>query len=151
LKTYQQVYIYVTPIISNLGFVNIIVVIVRLRWFEKRLKEVAPAFLRQRRKDDAEARADSTSKTATASDATTTEKQDSFQNESQDPPLRNPDSQFPSPSITFAENVHDSGRDKALYVPPPWQRDQGQPIVEVDDELSDCGKLSASSDTDHNN
>jgi hypothetical protein len=138
LKTYQQVYIYVTPIISNLGFVNIIVVIVRLRWFEKRLKEVAPAFLRQRRKDDAEARADSTSKTATASDATTTEKQDSFQNESQDPPLRNPDSQFPSPSITFAENVHDSGRDKALYVPPPWQRDQGQPIVEVDDELSDC-------------
>jgi hypothetical protein len=30
----------VTPIISNLGFVNIIVVIVRLRWFEKRLKEV---------------------------------------------------------------------------------------------------------------
>jgi hypothetical protein len=78
-------------------------------------------------------------------------RQDSFQNESQDPPLRNPDSQFPSPSITFAENVHDPGRDKALYVPPPWQRDQGQPIVEVDDELSDCGKLSASSDTDHNN
>jgi hypothetical protein len=40
LKTYQQVYIYVVPIISNLGFINIIVVIVRLRWFEKRLKEV---------------------------------------------------------------------------------------------------------------
>jgi hypothetical protein len=40
LKTYQQVYIYVAPIISNLSFINIIVVVVRLRWFEKRLKEV---------------------------------------------------------------------------------------------------------------
>ncbi|KAF4168052.1 hypothetical protein CNMCM6936_003647 [Aspergillus lentulus] len=138
LKTYQQVYIYVTPIISNLGFVNIIVVIVRLRWFEKRLKEVAPTFLRQRRKDDAEARADSTSKKATASDAPTTEKQDSFRTESQSPPLRNPDSRFPSHSITFAEDVHDASRDRPLYVPPPWQRDRGQPIVEVDDELSDC-------------
>ncbi|EAW19312.1 potassium ion transporter [Aspergillus fischeri NRRL 181] len=155
LKTYQQVYIYVTPIISNLGFVNIIVVIVRLRWFEKRLKEVgvypylclsaielicdtAPAFLRQRRKDDAEARVDSTSKTATASGAPTTEKNDSFQNETQSPPLRHPASRFPFPSITFAEHVHDAGRDRALYVPPPWQRDRGQSIVEVDDALSDC-------------
>ncbi|GFF94201.1 low-affinity potassium transport protein [Aspergillus udagawae] len=138
LKTYQQVYIYVAPIISNLGFINILVVVVRLRWFEKRLKELAPAFLRQRRKDDAEAGGDSTSKKATTSDATTTEKQDSVPNESQSPPLRNPDSRFRSPSITFAENVHNSGRNRALYVPPPWQRDQGHPIVEVDDELSDC-------------
>ncbi|KAF7118010.1 hypothetical protein CNMCM5793_007379 [Aspergillus hiratsukae] len=139
LKTYQQVYIYVVPIISNLGFINIIVVIVRLRWFEKRLKEVAPTFLRQRRmKDDAEAGPQSTLKTATATDATTTgattlEKQDSFQNEQQSLPRSNT-----SPTITFAAKVHDSGRDRALYVPPPWQRDRGQPIVEVDDELSDC-------------
>jgi hypothetical protein len=34
------VYIYVAPIISNLGFINILVVVVRLRWFEKRLKEL---------------------------------------------------------------------------------------------------------------
>lgn len=40
LKTYQQVYIYLIPILGNLGFVNIIVVVVRLRWFEKHLKAV---------------------------------------------------------------------------------------------------------------
>lgn len=40
LKTYQQVYIYLIPILGNLGFINIIVVVVRLRWFEKHLKAV---------------------------------------------------------------------------------------------------------------
>lgn len=40
LKTYQQIFIYVTPIVTNLGFVNIIVVVVRLRWFSKRFKAV---------------------------------------------------------------------------------------------------------------
>ena len=40
LKTYQQIFIYVTPIITNLGFVNIVVVVVRLRWFSKRFKDL---------------------------------------------------------------------------------------------------------------
>ena len=40
LKTYQQIFIYITPIITNLGFVNIIVVIVRLQWFSKRFKDL---------------------------------------------------------------------------------------------------------------
>jgi hypothetical protein len=31
-------FIYVTPIVTNLGFVNIIVVVVRLQWFSKRFK-----------------------------------------------------------------------------------------------------------------
>lgn len=39
LKTYQQLYIYVIPIITNLGFINIIVIAVRLFHFEKRFKE----------------------------------------------------------------------------------------------------------------
>jgi hypothetical protein len=46
LKTYQQVYVYVIPIITNLGFINIIVISVRLRWFHKRFKtagESAPS------------------------------------------------------------------------------------------------------------
>lgn len=40
LKTYQQVYIYLIPILGNLGFINIIVVVVRVRWFEKHLRAV---------------------------------------------------------------------------------------------------------------
>lgn len=38
LKTYQQVYIYVIPMITNLMFVNIIVVVARLYWFRQRLR-----------------------------------------------------------------------------------------------------------------
>lgn len=40
LKIYQQLFIYFVPIVTNLGFINILVVIVRLHWFEKRLKEI---------------------------------------------------------------------------------------------------------------
>lgn len=40
LKIYQQLFIYIIPIISNLGFINILVVVVRLHWFGKRLKEI---------------------------------------------------------------------------------------------------------------
>ncbi len=39
LKIYQQLYLYFIPIVTNLGFINILVVVVRLHWFEKRLKE----------------------------------------------------------------------------------------------------------------
>jgi hypothetical protein len=37
------VYVYLIPILGNLGFVNIIVVIVRLHWFEKHLRAVCKA------------------------------------------------------------------------------------------------------------
>lgn len=40
LKTYQQLYIYFIPILTNLGFINIIVVIVRLHWFKRHLKRL---------------------------------------------------------------------------------------------------------------
>lgn len=46
LKTYQQVYIYLIPILGNLGFINIIVVVVRLRWFEKHLRSVGKTVAR---------------------------------------------------------------------------------------------------------
>lgn len=39
LKTYQQVYIYIIPIITNLMFNNAVVVIVRIYWFRQRLRE----------------------------------------------------------------------------------------------------------------
>jgi uncharacterized membrane protein len=38
LKLYQQIFIYITPIITNMGFINVIVVAVRLRWFRQRFK-----------------------------------------------------------------------------------------------------------------
>ncbi|KAL2205676.1 hypothetical protein CC79DRAFT_1311159 [Sarocladium strictum] len=41
LATYQQVYLYVIPSITNLMFINIIVVVVRLYWFRKQLRNTA--------------------------------------------------------------------------------------------------------------
>ncbi|PSN64839.1 hypothetical protein BS50DRAFT_644661 [Corynespora cassiicola Philippines] len=46
LKTYQQLVIYFIPTLGNLGFINIIVVIVRIHFFEKRLKDIGPSLLR---------------------------------------------------------------------------------------------------------
>lgn len=39
LSTSQQLYLYFVPMFTNLGFVNVLVVIVRLSWFRKHLKE----------------------------------------------------------------------------------------------------------------
>lgn len=44
LRTYQQLYVYFIPMITNLGFVNIIVIIVRLYWFNKKFKTVGEYF-----------------------------------------------------------------------------------------------------------
>ena len=45
LKTYQQVYIYVIPIITNLMFINIAVVVIRLYWFRVHLtRKFGPKF-----------------------------------------------------------------------------------------------------------
>lgn len=38
LATYQQVYTYLIAMITNLTFINIAVVVVRLHWFRKKLK-----------------------------------------------------------------------------------------------------------------
>ncbi len=40
LKTYQQLFLYIVPTITNIGFINILVVVVRLWWFRKHLKKL---------------------------------------------------------------------------------------------------------------
>ncbi|EGY23409.1 low-affinity potassium transport protein [Verticillium dahliae VdLs.17] len=54
LKTYQQVYIYVIPIITNLMFINAMVVPVRLFWFRRLLKQAGPANAAAAARDDDE-------------------------------------------------------------------------------------------------
>ncbi|THC93698.1 hypothetical protein EYZ11_006809 [Aspergillus tanneri] len=105
LKTYQQLYIYFIPIISNLGFINILVVVVRLHWFEKRLKEeadkdrneIAPNVLRWR----------SWSRRSTAAAADVEVYQDKLANDGHS---SNQEKGPAGPNISFAddidENVH---------------------------------------------
>jgi hypothetical protein len=38
LRLYQQIVLYVIPVVTNMAFVNILVVVVRLYWFEKHFK-----------------------------------------------------------------------------------------------------------------
>ncbi|KAJ3464580.1 hypothetical protein MRS44_009366 [Fusarium solani] len=52
LQTYQQLFLYFVPMFSNLVFINIIVVVVRLFWFNRHLRKAAPILLRQRRQHD---------------------------------------------------------------------------------------------------
>lgn len=40
LHTYQQLFLYFIPIFTNLGFINAVVVVVRLFWFRKHLKKL---------------------------------------------------------------------------------------------------------------
>ncbi|KAJ4314156.1 hypothetical protein N0V84_009039 [Fusarium piperis] len=51
LRVYQQLYLYFVPMFANLVFINIIVVVVRLFWFNRHLKKAAPFLLRQRRRN----------------------------------------------------------------------------------------------------
>lgn len=39
LKLYQQVFIYIVPIVTNLGFINPAVILVRLYWFRQRFRD----------------------------------------------------------------------------------------------------------------
>lgn len=38
---YQQLYLHVIPMITNLGFINPFVVAVRIYWFRKKLKQMS--------------------------------------------------------------------------------------------------------------
>ena len=40
MKTYQQVILYFWPLLGQLQFINTIVVLVRLHWFEKKFKDI---------------------------------------------------------------------------------------------------------------
>jgi hypothetical protein len=40
LRVYQQLSLYVIPILTNFGFINIVVVVVRLLWFRRHLSKL---------------------------------------------------------------------------------------------------------------
>ncbi|ENH75025.1 Low-affinity potassium transport protein [Fusarium oxysporum f. sp. cubense race 1] len=58
LKTYQQLFLYFVPLVCNIVTINIIVVVVRLIWFRRYLKNAAPALLSRRRPVDLDPKED---------------------------------------------------------------------------------------------
>ncbi|EDN02210.1 hypothetical protein HCAG_00074 [Histoplasma mississippiense (nom. inval.)] len=169
LKTYQQLFIYVIPIISHHAFINIAVVLVRLHWFRKRLDEIgnmahyrfgispsqAPTQVRHRH--DVEAKAYKplengkkyTSNDQHITDATAlnvistgehTNETDKPQAQTAEPTGR---------SISFAADVRGYDKSKALYVPPPQERDRGRPMVEIDEIFSDDDEITKTNDSNY--
>ncbi|KAL2819524.1 cation transport protein-domain-containing protein [Aspergillus granulosus] len=150
LKTYQQLFIYFVPMVSNLGFVNILIVVVRLYWFEKRLKEIASSALRPHpnRSDrrtaqyDQEAQSDEPRKEPSYNsdpdpgNLTT----DKTSIEITTDMIRDPQaesSESDSSRAEFKRTITFSDTSKALYIPSPRERDRGHPIIEVDHSPSE--------------
>ncbi|KAK7973599.1 hypothetical protein PG989_015447 [Apiospora arundinis] len=121
LKTYQQVYIYLIPIITNVGFVNIMVVAVRLYWFKKKFKAVAPSYWRP----DPEAVVFSLRR----------------DNVAEVHPPQGPEQTSTSKDTVIIPQKDDKGTvdvqdsqaaeepDTTYYIPPPRERDNGKPFT----------------------
>ncbi|OGE52064.1 hypothetical protein PENARI_c011G05589 [Penicillium arizonense] len=160
LKTYQQVYIYLIPILGNLGFVNIIVVIVRLHWFEKHLRAVSSSLLEPEapkgrnasfdveagpdkkqgfhNKRQPESRYESTGDKPKESVLGSENQIDLEHNptETEQEHTSHTASLLATRTIQFGDETPEyDGQTKALYIPPPWKR---SPIVEIENETNDC-------------
>ncbi|KAH7127557.1 cation transport protein-domain-containing protein [Dactylonectria macrodidyma] len=159
LKTYQQLFMYFVPMLTNLAFVNIIVVVVRLWWFQKHLTQAAP-HLRQpsQRPQDGDLEVGTKSAptttpledqptlvTATGNDGCKASEGDQTKPQNVASSAQSLEEQLSvvsdeknqpelEPRITFdpSTNLHPR-RDAALYIPGPRDRDQGQPLVELRD------------------
>ncbi|KAL2867470.1 potassium ion transporter [Aspergillus lucknowensis] len=126
LKIYQQLYIYFIPIITNFGFINILVVVVRLYWFEKRLKEAAVTLRPAPRRDDTEAAAAQVSGSTTVGEKSPTAGASSVENDASNNFTH-------ATTISFADEPRRSEGDRALYIPSAREFEQGRRIEEVDD------------------
>ncbi|KAK8013586.1 hypothetical protein PG991_009179 [Apiospora marii] len=131
LKTYQQVYIYLIPIITNVGFVNIMVVAVRLYWFKKKFKAVAPSYWRP----DPEAVVFSLRR----------------DNVAEVHPPQGPEQTSTSKDTVIIPQKDDKGTvdvqdsqaaeepDTTYYIPPPGERDNRKPFTARDAPRGDDG------------
>ncbi|KFY91397.1 hypothetical protein V498_05481 [Pseudogymnoascus sp. VKM F-4517 (FW-2822)] len=143
LKTYQQIAIYFIPIFTNLGFINVIVVAVRLHWFDKHLKTLAPTLLSRldtraassRRKSDVEAQVTNENKLS----CTGEEPSRRPVGEAREKVADNKQHDEPDGEADYKENGHITfARDVklpqlspgTLYIPSPKERDQGVPITQ---------------------
>ncbi|KAI4638618.1 hypothetical protein J4E93_009919 [Alternaria ventricosa] len=141
LTTYQQIFVYITPIVTNLGFINVLVVVVRLRWFKQKLKGIAAAHSRPKSLQLSMSRAQTIDNTADTrkieegltGETTVSEKQPvATADESNDQPSA------PAPRITFAPDPRPHVNEKgALYVPGPRERDNGEHITSMSDDEDD--------------
>lgn len=141
LKTYQQLYLYFIPMFTNLGFINIIVVVVRLFWFKRHFKRLAPQLFSGRRRGAPDADVEDTPDTlkeiagtssklpvavASGNDGRTT----SGGIDQSPAASSNGDGQVArTTTITFDPSTEQHKDNATLYIPAPQDRERGYPIV----------------------
>ncbi|CAG9951597.1 unnamed protein product [Clonostachys rosea f. rosea IK726] len=144
LQLYQQLYIYFIPMFTNLGFINSLVVLVRLIWFRKYLKKAAPQLLKRYRgvetplqglghmknisqgqdivdEDIAAPEADKPQGQPVRDDISHTE----FEEPSK------PTRDASGPHITIDDSSKPIRDDVVLHIPSPRERDQGKSLTEL--------------------
>ncbi|EHA51422.1 potassium transporter [Pyricularia oryzae 70-15] len=129
LKMYQQLYLYVIPMITNLGFINPFVVAVRIYWFRKKLKQMRPSISRPdpeavvlalRGHEDAKPRQEEPRPRSPSLDLAVEDEEDDEKKTRLDGKPIGPE----APDTTY-------------FIPPPRERDSGQPFVVVDPRNDD--------------
>ncbi|KAI0579856.1 Potassium transport protein 1 [Pyrenophora tritici-repentis] len=144
LKTYQQIFLYIVPIITNLGFINILVVVVRLRWFSQKLKGITAAHRRPvSRNETSEQQGQIAANISETRDIeggltgeTVSEKRPVVQTESSQEGAKDESKDEANlPHIKFAPDPRLRANEKgALYIPGPRERDNGEPITMTSDD-----------------
>ncbi|KAG9495371.1 hypothetical protein J7337_013615 [Fusarium musae] len=153
LKTYQQLYIYFIPILTNLGFINIVVVIVRLFWFKRHLKRLAPQMLGnstgitdvdiESTHNEPKVLADTTENSAEATDETNGKAKATDDLVEEDPTVANEDRRVArTMTITFDPSTEQHKDDDALYIPGPRARDRDDAIKPVPSRNQNDGSFS---------
>ncbi|KAF1828968.1 potassium transport protein 1 [Decorospora gaudefroyi] len=137
LKTYQQIFVYITPIVTNLGFINILVVVVRLRWFGQRLKGIAAAARRPMSATQISDRQEPTISNTT-SDTRDLEGGLTGETISEKNPvvtIEPTNNETSATHIKFAPDPRPHGDAKsALYIPGPRERENGECITSMSDD-----------------
>ncbi|RSM09547.1 hypothetical protein CDV31_007653 [Fusarium ambrosium] len=149
LKTYQQLYIYFVPMLTNLGFVNIIVVVVRLHWFRSHLKRLAPQLHPRRQRDGSDFDPEDIPETSTTETPETAAKLsvavasgNDARTNSETPgqaPVVSPDSARPIARLTtisFDPSIEKHKDDTTLYIPSPRDREREDHIKPVSGSTS---------------
>ncbi|KAM5520131.1 low-affinity potassium transport protein [Fusarium oxysporum f. sp. phaseoli] len=140
LKTYQQLYIYFIPILTNLGFINIVVVFVRLSWFKRHLKRFTPQNLDnspgipdvdiESAHHESKVPADTTENSAEVTNEPNDKAKATDDHIEEDATIANEDRRVArTMTITFDPSTEKHKEDDALYIPGPRARDRGYPIA----------------------
>ncbi|KAF1915594.1 potassium transport protein 1 [Ampelomyces quisqualis] len=137
LKLYQQVFLYITPIVTNLGFINVIVVVVRLRWFRQRFKglvtgKASTVGRDSRRQNQSASYALNARDLEEGPTLSTGRQNDTLELK---PVNLTERSKLDTPRITFAPAPQrDNAEKHALYIPGPRDCERGQPVHSLSDD-----------------